>query len=514
MQGCIYKKSCERFLVFIKRHEIQQNAKRIQEKVNEILNEKLKNADYGSLTYAFSELDKREDIHEFISEAFSNPILIDVLKQIPSEGNKSNLFKDFINALKIILGFNNDSIIEDILHYSEEAFIKDAIKGSAQQKQQAIEVYTQYLQSLEKPDINPILQDKEEQVKKFVELQERLNNKEFVKSAKNVYDNSKELQELGTQEQYIDFIARVALGIVRNPSSGEFNDSKVTDVVYHGTDKDFKDFDKSFKKSNRERALSRDDLGFYFTKQKEFADIFKDEDFNKTFFKDKKLSTLSAIVNVNSPYSIDNIFELNDVETYASEKDFDLGNGTFTKSSVLEEIENNFESGKNDALITKGGLYKDEAIYDYVIVKNPEQIHILSSKQDTEGFKQHVSTVDDMSENNKDTYYQKVTDTVSPFEQMSKTDQVAFEKTVRDLAARMSDRIGIPYKIINNVNEKYKGKLSNGTAYINLAYCDMSTISHEVLGHSIIRALKNKSELSFKEQLNKEVYQGNIEKKC
>lgn len=36
MQGCIYKKSCERFLVFIKRHEIQQNAKRIQEKVNEI----------------------------------------------------------------------------------------------------------------------------------------------------------------------------------------------------------------------------------------------------------------------------------------------------------------------------------------------------------------------------------------------------------------------------------------------------------------------------------------------
>ena len=117
-------------------------------------------------------------------------------------------------------------------------------------------------------------------------------------------------------------------------------------------------------------------------------------------------------------------------------------------------------------------------------------------------------------QDNENTYYQKTTDIASPFEQMSKTDQVAFEKTVRDLAARMSDRIGIPYKIINNTNEKYKGKLSNGIAYINLAYCDMSTISHEVLGHSIIRALKNKSELSFKEQLNKEVYQGNIEKKC
>ena len=117
-------------------------------------------------------------------------------------------------------------------------------------------------------------------------------------------------------------------------------------------------------------------------------------------------------------------------------------------------------------------------------------------------------------QNSENTYYQKVNATISPFEQMSKIDQVAFEKTVRDLAARMSDRIGIPYKIINDKNEQYKGKLTNGTAYINLAYCDMSTISHEVLGHSIIRALKNKSELSFKEQLNKEVYQGNIEKKC
>lgn len=64
------------------------------------------------------------------------------------------------------------------------------------QKKQIQEIYSQYLQSLEKPNTNPTLQDSQKQVKKFVELQERLNNKEFVEGAKNVYDNSKELQDV------------------------------------------------------------------------------------------------------------------------------------------------------------------------------------------------------------------------------------------------------------------------------------------------------------------------------
>lgn len=91
---------------------------------------------------------------------------------------------------------------------------------------------------------------------------------------------------------------------------------------------------------------------------------------------------------------------------------------------------------------------------------------------------------------------------------------IASEKTIRDLAARMSDRIGIQYKIISDRSQVYKGKIEDNTTVINLAYATLDTAVHEVLGHSIIRALKNKSNLSSKEQLTQQVEQGNIEKKC
>ena len=91
---------------------------------------------------------------------------------------------------------------------------------------------------------------------------------------------------------------------------------------------------------------------------------------------------------------------------------------------------------------------------------------------------------------------------------------IAAEKTIRDLAARMSDRIGMKYKIISDRSQVYKGKIENNTAVINLAYATLDTAIHEVLGHSIIRALKSKSNLSSKEQLNQQVEQGSIKKKC
>ena len=49
--------------------------------------------------------------------------------------------------------------------------------------------------------------------------------------------------------------------------------------------------------------------------------------------------------------------------------------------------------------------------------------------------------------------------------------QVVSEKTIRDLAARMSDRIGIPVEFESDRSKKYKGKLENGVAVINLALC-------------------------------------------
>jgi hypothetical protein len=97
---------------------------------------------------------------------------------------------------------------------------------------------------------------------------------------------------------------------------------------------------------------------------------------------------------------------------------------------------------------------------------------------------------------------------------MTYEEQQSFEKTIRDLSAKISDRIGIPYEIINRKDELFKGKIENDIAYINLAYATLDTVPHEVLAHPIIRALKNKSEKSIDSEIDKMIEMGIIKKEC
>lgn len=88
---------------------------------------------------------------------------------------------------------------QDIEGFKE--FVKENSKqGDKQQNlniKQSQQLYSQYLESLNKPNTNPILKgNQQEQVKKFAELQERLNNKEFLEGAKNAYESSEELQNV------------------------------------------------------------------------------------------------------------------------------------------------------------------------------------------------------------------------------------------------------------------------------------------------------------------------------
>lgn len=68
--------------------------------------------------------------------------------------------------------------------------------------------------------------------------------------------------------------------------------------------------------------------------------------------------------------------------------------------------------------------------------------------------------------------------------------KVVAEQTIRDIASRMSERIGIPVRFESDRTKEYKGKIDGNTAIINLAYATMDTPIHEVLGHPIIRAIK------------------------
>lgn len=78
------------------------------------------------------------------------------------------------------------------------------------------------------------------------------------------------------------------------------------------------------------------------------------------------------------------------------------------------------------------------------------------------------------------------------YQNISTEGKIASEKTIRDLAARMSDRIGMSIKIESDRTKEYKGKIENNVAYVNLAYATLDTPIHEILGHPIIRAIKNK----------------------
>lgn len=84
----------------------------------------------------------------------------------------------------------------------------------------------------------------------------------------------------------------------------------------------------------------------------------------------------------------------------------------------------------------------------------------------------------------------------------------AEEDTIRDIATKLTDRIGIKAKIINDPLQEFKGKLdyqplnfgtskvnysgSERIAIINLAYATLDTPIHEIIGHPIISAIKNK----------------------
>ena len=68
---------------------------------------------------------------------------------------------------------------------------------------------------------------------------------------------------------------------------------------------------------------------------------------------------------------------------------------------------------------------------------------------------------------------------------------IASEKTIRNLAERLADRIGLYVRYESDKTKDYKGKLEGKFATINLAHATLDTPIHEILGHPIIRAIKN-----------------------
>ena len=158
---------------------------------------------------------------------------------------------------------------------------------------------------------------------------------------------------------------------------------------------------------------------------------------------------------------------------------------------------------------TKGNFSEelDEKIINRVFNKGQileTNLNVLNNFQEEQ--KELDEIVEDINNTNQDIKYQ-----------LSKEQSegiIASEKTIRDLAARMSDRIGIPFRIISDRTQQFKGKIENNVAYVNLAYATLDTPIHEILGHPIIRALKIKSEKTIESEIDKMIEMGIIKKEC
>lgn len=196
-----------------------------------------------------------------------------------------------------------------------------------------------------------------------------------------LFEENKELAAIGTPIQYSSYLDTI------------FPDSKVKDIVYHRTFEKFVG-DKFNKPSEQSLAKGADD-GIYFSK-------------NPNYYTDKG-NKIASILNLKVPmkYSHEVFINAIDASGYRKVENSD-GFITYTKESradidaikpqfpdidpndfskeELEEIENIYKKE-----LDNWKKLADEEELVFATVFEPEQIHILGSKQDIEGFKEYVS---------------------------------------------------------------------------------------------------------------------------
>lgn len=342
-------------------------------------------------------------------------------------------------------------------------------------EQQAQQLYSQYLESLNKSNTNPILKgNQQEQLKKFTELQERLNNKEFFEGAKFAFESSKGLQEWGTQEQYNNYIARVSLGIIKNPSNGEYNyNSEVSDIVYHGSDKIFDKFIIGEQRTSLTDYLPK---GVHFSNSLSTANSYSA----------KHGKIYASIIGIYKPTVIQADKEGDNrlTRTLESAAGY-IPNTGKTNGEITELVENFVKNIKDnsDSVILKDVWDRAESSpfkpyldtkferEDYTntyLVFDPEQTHILGSKQDIEGFKNWAANnkskpgVSELFDENPElansgklTIYSKDFKRSSSFRKATQDKFISDTGLDRKIIQMLEDKFNIPVEIIDDINQAY-----------------------------------------------------------
>jgi len=167
-----------------------------------------------------------------------------------------------------------------------------------------------------------------------------------------VFEQNPELSSIGTPQQYSQYLDTI------------FPDSKVKNIVYHGTDNKFDVFDDKL-------ANTKDDFIGYIPGHYFFNDMKSAEAYTENS------NILPAIVNAKNPFKTGQYSSFSEHWAKFDYKSYDSVIGGYFDLSSSADREYFKERGFTEVL-------------EYAI-PNSEQIHILGSKQDIEGFKQFVS---------------------------------------------------------------------------------------------------------------------------
>ena len=321
---------------------------------------------------------------EFMAEALSNPEFQKFLAKIPYEDSGSrNIWDAFVNLLLKVFRTQFD------INNTNNTLLKATIKEVAKAFPHYDSKNATFLKAgMDIHSFNPESFLKSLNSNKVIKLPN--------KKIQDLFREDNDLAKIGSQEQYSQYLDTI------------FPDSKVKDIVYHFGAKLLSEFNKP----NRGK-------GIYFTTDIDGKYVFY-PNFTGIKTKESRTTALLNIKNIQHGKGNTLFKTLEDKENYYynQSKLLELQNNTtqlrFNKASKEEinkaiQIMNSFEPKKveyqeiniednlkdNDInadglLIEKplSGVNTDEK---FLVVFEPEQIHILGNKKDIEGFKNFVN---------------------------------------------------------------------------------------------------------------------------
>ena len=322
------------------------------------------------------------NIKEFAVALFTDANFINKIKELPSDNptKYTNLFENILNTLLKIFNITDP---KSTLYTDAFAIVSNIVNVQRELENVFLPTLDEF-ENLQEDIDNYYIDDYSEYTPELAEdtFQENvLTNLPIKPGVSELFIENPELVNIGTLEQYSQYLDTI------------FSDSQVKDIVYHTTFKEFKG-DKFIKPSVQSLAKGVDD-GIYFSK-------------NPNYYTDKG-NKIPTILNLKAPMKYNHGVFINAIDasgyrqvegsdgfiTYTKEAGADLDairpqfpniDPNDFSEEELKEIKNNYQKELDN---WKQLAAKEELVFATVF--EPEQIHILGTKQDIEGFKEFIN---------------------------------------------------------------------------------------------------------------------------